>query len=411
MTDQELVQQIRTKNPQYKSLPDSVLLNFALKQNPKLRSDVKTNINKDNRAKQAESLINEIQGQQSNTPEPEMKHPLRDFGVDVKDFTVGALKGAGRTITEMGGIIPAPQPELIGLSGKKGRNIISSAKQKLEATNEMQKYGGYAETVGELLLPARLITKATEIPRAISKAKGALELGTKELSKLSEGKFKKIFGFAKSELETKGGIIRNEAKKMPEKMTELATEFKDVLKSGNPTKNLKEAKKVGKEYWNKTLELVKNNNKSLNTNQIRSYLKQAVSDVTSFQSPFHEQQVLDKTVEPVMKLIKKGTLEGIEQARAKLSTISRGASGELKPAMAVLNTALKNIVKENLPEADKILYDAYKLKMARLFDVREILKAKNAIVSGTSLAKKVGKGVLAGGALVGVGSFVKSLFK
>jgi hypothetical protein len=55
-----------------------------------------------------------------------------------------------------------------------------------------------------------------------------------------------------------------------------------------------------------------------------------------------------------------------------------------------LHDAVKKIVKESLPAEKQLLYDEYKQKMAKLFDVREILRAKrDAKIGSKSLVKRV----------------------
>jgi hypothetical protein len=76
-----------------------------------------------------------------------------------------------------------------------------------------------------------------------------------------------------------------------------------------------------------------------------------------------------------------------------------------------IHDAVKSVIRENLPEEKKVLYDHYKTKMAKLFDVREILKAKNLANKGTSFVKKAGKAVIGAGFAVGAVAGLKKIFQ
>jgi hypothetical protein len=403
MTTKELITQIRAKNPQYSAIPDEVLLNVSLKQKPELKSqltDYKEPSTSNAGSLNPESTPTQIQ--------PETRHPLADFGI-------GALKGAGRSIVDASQMsksilgLPAKlagkaagieAPGFVQEGNQFNENLVGKINEGLEPSNKAQKIGGYAETAAEILIPSTWALKATQGARALSSARKALTMDAKELAKLSAGKFKKIFNIEKGELETAGGIIKEQYKKMPGKVKELAEEFKDVLQ-GNPTDNLNKAKELGKGYWKRTLDLFEGEDRLLNEKTIRAYLKNAIEENMSFDSPFQKKEILEKTIEPFMKQVKTGSLKGLEEARAKLSTISRDTSGKLKPAIDSLNKAIKTIIRENLPEEKKILYDAYKVKMAKLFDVREILKAKNLVLEKGSAVGNALKKTAIGGAIVG----------
>lgn len=400
MNKQELLQKVREKNPKYANLNDDVLLNVVLKQKPALKNELTDYTEQKTIQKPAETPKKEVKSEE--------QHPL-------SRYLTGFAKGAGRSVVDLGKFIAGsnPIPAALGL-GKEYKEYIdkttSDLESKLEPKTSEEKIGGYIETAAELALPSGLIAKATKAPREISKAKSALTLSTKELSKISSNQFKKIFGVDKKELETVGGIIKSETKKMPEKVKDLAKEFADILQ-GNPSENLNKAKSLGKDYWNKTIDLFEGDNRLINEKTIRNHLKKTIEEGIAFDSPFQKKEILDKTIEPFMKNLKSGTLKGLEEARAKMSSAGRDATGKLKPALDSLHNAVKEIIKENLPEEKKLLYDIYKTKMAKLFDVREVLKAKNAIVSDTSLLKKAGKAVVGTGLLAGAVEGARRLLK
>jgi hypothetical protein len=424
MTQQELIQQIRAKNPQFSALPDNALVDFAIKQKPELKKQV-TDLNlvtpKQQRTEEAKGLINDIQNQQPKKDEG-FWHPLGQMGI-------GFLKGAGRSFVDAaksGDLVETVMNPMQAITNKitgqktftqqmreKALNSypVKQLEKTLEPKNKEQKIGGYAETAAELLVPAGFIGKAMKAERPLNIAKKALTMDTKELAGLAEKQFKNIFGINKSELETVGGVVTKEVKKMPQKLNELAVEFKEVLKSKNPFKNLQNVKKTRQELGKQTMGLFEGDNRILNEKTIRSYLTKTLEEATSFDSPFQKKEIISKTIEPFMKEVKQGTLKGLEEARAKFRFKGQDTTGKLKPAFNTLHKAIKNVIKENLPEEKKKIYDIIKTKQAKLYNIEEILKAKNKLVSGTSKAKELGKKALTAGGVVGSLYFLKNMFK
>lgn len=393
MTKQELIQNIRRKNPQYSSLSDDILIGFAIKQKPELKNIIPDlgNIQEPTISKNPD--IKKI----SEVPKTENKQPSNI------DYATGFVKGLARTGLDIASISPQVH-NVLEIGGLKEK-----IEEKLKPESEKEKIGGYVETAAEIAIPSGLAIKATKGIRNLSAAKKSLSLGLDDLSRISEGKFKKIFGIEKKELENIGGVIRTQTKKMPEKIDKLSKEFAEILQD-TPSKNLKNAQNLGAEFRKKTLDLFEGENKILNEKTIRAYLKKSIEENMSFDTPFQKKEILNKTIEPFMKQIKQGSLKGLEEARGKLSVISRDKTGKLKPAIDELNKAVKKVIKSNLPEAKKIAYDEYSKKMAKLFDIRDILKAKN-VASGTSAAKKVvsvlKKGLIVAGGYAGIKSLLK----
>lgn len=414
MTIKELAGKIRTTNPQYSHLTDEALVDYAVKQKPELKTQLSEpvpNVKKQEALNKSKELINEIT--KNNTPE-EQPHPLGSVFnkiLDVSNFAanmnIGFAKGVAGGAIDLGKQVISSNP-VMGVMGKtKAMNesmdkTTAPIDKKLEASNTAQKIGKGIETAVEIAVPVGAAKKAKNAASIAEK----LTMNADELEAFSNSKFKKVFGIEKSELMTEG---MNRVKKMPAKVEQLAKEFKGILKSSNPSKNLEVVKKVKREVWNQNLNLIKSHDKSFNLKQIQSYIKKSIKDNMVLGEK--ETEILDKTLKPFMKNLKSGTLSGLEEARGAMSASGRKASGEIKQAEGILNKAVQQFIREQLPQEKRAVYNSLKGTYARLLNVQDILKAKNAAIKPRNVLKSAVKGAIGAGAVIGAGNYIKSLFK
>lgn len=393
MTVQEFARKYKADNPQFSHIDDFELASDLVTTYPELKSKVDIQVS----PKKASVPVQQ-------TPKSE---PIKETIDPSSNYLVGGAKALGRTGLDLLKMAKGTSDYLINNPitraveknvplVKKANQAISNAEnkllntadQKLQATTQKQKVGGYVETAAELALP---VLKVAQIRKA-SKVAGALDMSLDELKQLSAGKFRKIFNMEKGDLETVGGFAKNQAKEMPKKIGELATEFKNIL-TGDVTKDMRNVKTAKTSLWNRTIKLVEDNNVSVTENEIRKIIGDKINDNVIFDSVTQQGQTLKKTIDPFIKKIKTLDLKGLEEARGALSSSSRDASGKLKQSIDLLHSAVKDLIKEKLPEGERVVYDALKKEHAKLFDIQDILRAKNspALLSGTSKLKKAAK--------------------
>lgn len=220
--------------------------------------------------------------------------------------------------------------------------------------------------------------------------KKALELSPEELAKVNGKKLDWLSKDVLSTGKTKGGLLKSKTYEMPQKMKDLGTEFKDILK-GTPEQIRLNAENTGKGLRQNILDLFSNNEKAINQNQFVSKLKKAVADDTNivYDTVKQQKETVDKAVKSFSKYITRGTNKGLEEANTKWYSESKNASGKLSDANKVIQKVIKTTIKDTLPEEQKTAYDTLKTKMAKLYDIQEIMKAKVKASVGTSVLKNV----------------------
>ena len=350
-----------------------------------------------------------------------------------QDVEVGFAKGAGRTVVDLydlAGQVNKINPASI-VAKKIGEKVAekvpavkksqekvdevstkvrSKVDEALKAKNTAQKIGGYIEGVAEVVVPEeKILGGASKIAKSISEGKSikALALDTAELAKVNKNKLKFLSKEAMETTEMTKGIVKDKAYKMTEKVKELATEFKDVLKHSSVEKNLKSAQAAGKQYWHQTIDLLKQGEKVIPKKDFLSKIEKAVKDNAVYSTKTELKTLTKNATKAVMDKIKDAeniTPAIVEKARAGWSAGIRKADARLSTANDAINTVLKDVVTEHLDDAGKKAYAAMKEKQAKLFDIREILRAKKAATEGAkSLIKKTAivGGSIAGGAYAG----------
>lgn len=225
-----------------------------------------------------------------------------------------------------------------------------------------------------------------------------LDLSTEELAKVQKKRLKYLSKQGMEMTPTEGGVLKSKKYKMTEQVKELSKEFKNVLVGKNAEENLTLAQKAGKALDKTSDDVIAANNKIINEKTLRSQLKKAIEGIkgdTTFTtlSKTQKTNLRDSVIDDFMSYVKKGDLEGINNARKAWSGANRGADKTMSKANKVMHDALQDLIQKSLPEADRAVYQANKVKMAKLFDVREILRAKKAATIGKSAIKSVKKGI------------------
>ena len=336
------------------------------------------------------------------------------------EVSKGFVKGGVKTLQDINSIAENINPTV-----KIGRKIEPQWAKDVNAkvgkfvdehsqySNPKQKIGGALETVAEVLAPEeKILGLGGKAAKAYQEGKvlKPLELNAKELLKVNKNKLKYLSKDAMETTKMVGGVIKDKAYGMTEEVKNLATEFKDILKGSNPEKNLKRAQAAGKDYWQKTVKLFEDNKSLINEKTLRAKLEKALhSDTTtSYASKFEKKDVTKKAIDGFINKVKEGTNLGVEQARTVWRKEAAKTTGALSKANDVIHNAVKEVVKESLPKAEQEAYDLYKEKMAKLFDVREILRAKKAATAGKEALVKTGLKV--GGAVAATAEGAKRLF-
>jgi len=335
----------------------------------------------------------------------------------VGQFATGVAKGIGRTVVDAVKMAK-PAVDFMQQSNpltqviqnefpavKKANQAVSSgidkgleyASSKLQATTPGEKTAGYAETAAEFLLPGKIIKEVADT----SKEAKALQLTEEELKKINPKKLDWLTKDALSTGKTVGGIIKKKAYEMPQKLVELQNEFKSILK-GSPEEMRAGAEKLGKTFKDETLKLFDGNETAINEKTLVNKLEKAVADNTKtiYDSEMQRAETVKKSIKSFTKYVEKGTNKGLEEARMKWYAESKNATGKLSDANKVIHDVLKTAIKDTLPEEEKAAYDIMKTRMAKLFDVQEILKAKiKASIGQSTLGKVIDKAKIPAGVL------------
>ena len=156
---------------------------------------------------------------------------------------------------------------------------------------------------------------------------------------------------------------------------------------------LETAVNTGKTYLQKTFNLFENNVKAINQNQVRKQLKDALNadKFTSYASEFEKKDVSQKLIDSFLNKVKTGTNKGLEEARVAWRAEMENAQGKLSEGKNTFHRAIKDVISDTLPTEKKALYNQYKEKMAKLYDIREILRAK--VEASTETLSLLEKGI------------------
>jgi len=239
--------------------------------------------------------------------------------------------------------------------------------------------------IGETSAVGRVSNLAKNIPRENK----ALQLTMEELGKINGRKLDWLTKDSLSAGGTKGGIFTPKKYVMPEKIKQLTNEFIDILE-GTPEKIRLNAEILGKNFKDKTLNLFNGDEKLINKQTLIKTMEKAVANDTKavYDTTMQRSQVVKKSVKSFIDKVEVGTNKGLEEARLRWYSEAKNAQGKLSDANKVIHTVIKNTIKETLPKAKQEAYDLYKTKMAKLFDIQEIMKAKIKASEGTSKVKE-----------------------
>jgi hypothetical protein len=228
------------------------------------------------------------------------------------------------------------------------------------------------------------------LPDAEKQATKALSLNPSELKEVNTKRLNWLSEDSLSSGETKQGLFTPKTYTMPKQVKQLATEFKDVL-VGTPEKVIQNATELGKGFRQKVLSLFTGSEKAINRDTFLNKVKSAIANdsETIYSTVKEQQQVASKAVANLSKHITTGTNKGIEEGLAKWYSESKNASGLLSNANKVIQKVVKDTVKSTLPAEKAALYDTYKTKMAKLYDVQEIMKAKVKASIGKSTVQNI----------------------
>ncbi len=115
-----------------------------------------------------QNRVSELDNAWSNVPKQKgilnPEDPIRNFGI-------GALKGAGETLTNIGNVIAKPLGKAMGIPEKE----IGLQPEQLKAKNTAQEWGKGAERIAELFLPATKIAKAEKAVGLMIKGQGLIQ--------------------------------------------------------------------------------------------------------------------------------------------------------------------------------------------------------------------------------------------
>jgi hypothetical protein len=228
------------------------------------------------------------------------------------------------------------------------------------------------------------------LPDAEKQATKALSLNPSELKEVNTKRLNWLSEDSLSSGETKQGLFTPKTYTMPNQVKQLATEFKDVL-VGTPEKVIQNATELGKGFRQKVLSLFTGSEKAINRDTFLNKVKSAIANdsETIYSTDKEQQQVASKAVANLSKHITTGTNKGIEEGLAKWYSESKNDSGLLSNANQVIQKVVKDTVKSTLPAEKAALYDTYKTKMAKLYDVQEIMKAKVKASIGKSTVQNI----------------------
>jgi len=336
---------------------------------------------------------------------------LVSSATDILGMAAGGLKKAAQTQPTYG-IKPLEkikQAEVGGLGeiADIEKDVSQKFAEQGKSLGLAGKAGYYGEKVGEFAIPIgateEVVRGATKIPEEMK----ALKLSVDELKNINAKKLQWLSKDALSEGETIGGILKSKAYAMPKKMEGLANEFKDILK-GSPEEIRAKAANYGKSLYKKTLDLFEGSEKAINENTVRTRLTEALNKdlTTTYASEYEKADVTKKAIDGFINSVEKGTNKGLEEARMNWYAKVKNVSGKLSDANTVIHNAIKNVIKDSLPEEKQAIYDAYKQTMAKSYDIEEIMKAKikTAVKKGGSLLKTAGKVATGLGIAGGIGA-------
>ena len=247
--------------------------------------------------------------------------------------------------------------------------------------------GSLAKQAGSL--SKRGVRKASE---RLAKRKGreVLELSAEELKKINKTKLKFLGKEALGTAGKEGGIIKGKRYKMTKEVRKLQNEFKHLFKSSSADKNYEVAQKEGLNLDKSSDNIVGKYNKMMNEKVLRNKLQKVLNQdlTTSYASEFEKRDIAKKSIDSLINKIKTGDLKGLNKARKIWRSESKKASGTLSDAKEVLHKSIQEIIEGELPEVLRKIYKSNRTKMAKLFDVREILRAKGEATLGSSILKK-----------------------
>jgi len=263
--------------------------------------------------------------------------------------------------------------------------------------------------VGLNKAPAVIKGAKALIPQAKTAGEKALSLTTNELAKVDKSKLKYLGEKGLDMIHTEKGIFKDKVFQMTDEVKNLSKEFSHLLNNSNPEKNIdnviSKINRLQKESKTAFEGVVKN----FNAKTLASQIKKSVTDIadTGFESMAKQNQTayVAKRMGEFMKHVKKGTLEGLDDALEAFRKSEVKGDQTLSKANDVIYKTVKKYIVDNLPTDKATVYKAANTAQAKLFDVTEILKGKIEGTIGGSLLKK---SAIVGGIIAGAGTIYKA---
>lgn len=223
------------------------------------------------------------------------------------------------------------------------------------------------------------------------KAGNALKLNMQEMSKLDKRQLQYLKPKALAETEIKGkGILKKTSYQVTPEVQKLQKDFSHLLQGRTPHENIVNVVKEQNRLNALSNKIVEESNKIINKNTLVKELKDKVikgipnlpESAYRLATPEQIQAMSERALNGFLALVKKGDLKGINEARKLWRSRLMKESGKLSAENEVLHKAVQTFIEESLPEGSKAIYTANKINMAKLFDVKEILRAKKAATVG-----------------------------
>lgn len=249
----------------------------------------------------------------------------------------------------------------------------------------------------------------------LSKAE-PLALNNQELSAVDKSKLRYLGtkGFDQFESPLQGGVIKPKQFAMTNEVKGLQNEFKDILSSSDPQKNINNVRNEMSRLQDESKSAFNGVNKSVNKNQVSAGIQNSINESlktdTAFNTMSRENQTAYKqaTIDKFLSYVKEGNLKGLDDGlEAFRADNAKVSDASLSKANDAIYQSVKQYIADQLPEANRATYLNANQKQAKLFDVAEILKGKQTAQTGTRtpLGNLLKYGAMTGGgALVGGGA-------
>lgn len=327
---------------------------------------------------------------------------------NLAEFGKGFVKSAGSSAINLTKTLEyARNPaqvladKALGLKTPTERLLESKPAQKfqkeLEPTNQMQKYGSYAETAAEFAIP---VIVGSKVAKTYLTAKNALKLNPSELAKVNKRSLEWLSEKALRKGGQVGGGLTKTSWEMPKQLDELTKKFGTLFRSSNPLKNREAVRSEIGKISDDAEKLFEGNTRAMNFGQVKNRITDAVHKEVVGDSVYNsmdekaQKRLVNNVVSKIQKFVKEGTNKGIYEARKEWRKNVKNLDGNLSEINSKTHRVLQNFIKDTLPPEKRVKYQKAMEDIAQLYDVDEILTAKAAAKVGKSVLKSVGKGVV-----------------